>query len=244
LGPLKRANLNHWPHDLFLSSGEERETPTLLGPLERANLNHWPHELFLSSGEEKETPTLLGPFKRANLNHWPHDLFLSSGEERETPTLLGPLKRANLTHRTRCRFRNVFIYMLNSGRWTKSRNPVILSVTQHHQSPLDYALICIINIWRISFFFSILISKIPGGGRRLGSPSCPLPYTYIAYISIDGNDLSIGNDNGASSQSVPAEELQTADTRSQASRFLKHCVNGGPSLEKNYSYLHLHDSSD
>jgi hypothetical protein len=26
--------------DLFLSSGE-RETPTLLGPLERANINHW-----------------------------------------------------------------------------------------------------------------------------------------------------------------------------------------------------------
>jgi hypothetical protein len=27
--------------DLFLSSGEGRETPTLLGPVERANLNHW-----------------------------------------------------------------------------------------------------------------------------------------------------------------------------------------------------------
>jgi hypothetical protein len=27
--------------DLFLSSGERRETPTLLGLLERANLNHW-----------------------------------------------------------------------------------------------------------------------------------------------------------------------------------------------------------
>jgi hypothetical protein len=27
--------------DLFLPSGEGRETPTLLGPLERANLNHW-----------------------------------------------------------------------------------------------------------------------------------------------------------------------------------------------------------
>jgi hypothetical protein len=26
---------------LFLSSGEGRETPTLLGPLERANFNHW-----------------------------------------------------------------------------------------------------------------------------------------------------------------------------------------------------------
>jgi hypothetical protein len=35
LGPLERANLNHWTR----SSGD-RETPTLLGPLERANLNH------------------------------------------------------------------------------------------------------------------------------------------------------------------------------------------------------------
>jgi hypothetical protein len=32
---------------LFPSSGEGRETPTLLGPLERANLNHWTHA-FLS----------------------------------------------------------------------------------------------------------------------------------------------------------------------------------------------------
>jgi hypothetical protein len=27
--------------DLFPSSGEEGETPTLLGPLERASLKHW-----------------------------------------------------------------------------------------------------------------------------------------------------------------------------------------------------------
>jgi hypothetical protein len=27
--------------DLFPSPGEERESPTLLGPLERADLNHW-----------------------------------------------------------------------------------------------------------------------------------------------------------------------------------------------------------
>jgi hypothetical protein len=26
---------------MFPPSGEGRETPTLLGPLERANLNHW-----------------------------------------------------------------------------------------------------------------------------------------------------------------------------------------------------------
>jgi hypothetical protein len=33
-------NTTFWKWDLFLSSGERRETPTLLGPLERANLNH------------------------------------------------------------------------------------------------------------------------------------------------------------------------------------------------------------
>jgi hypothetical protein len=43
--------------DLFPSSGEEWEIPTLLGPLERANLNHWntgPNRVgvFLSSPEE------------------------------------------------------------------------------------------------------------------------------------------------------------------------------------------------
>jgi hypothetical protein len=41
--------------DLFLSSGEVRETPTLLGPLERANLSYWGY-LFLKN------PTELGVF--------------------------------------------------------------------------------------------------------------------------------------------------------------------------------------
>jgi hypothetical protein len=30
-----------WKLDLFLSSSERREAPTLLSPLERANVNHW-----------------------------------------------------------------------------------------------------------------------------------------------------------------------------------------------------------
>jgi hypothetical protein len=33
--------------DLFPSSGEGRETPTLLGPLERANLKHWTTHVML-----------------------------------------------------------------------------------------------------------------------------------------------------------------------------------------------------
>jgi hypothetical protein len=45
--------------DLFPSSGEVRETPTLLGPLERANLNHWYrssfHNAVLSSSVEFRT---------------------------------------------------------------------------------------------------------------------------------------------------------------------------------------------
>jgi hypothetical protein len=47
-----------------LSSGQGRETPTLLGPLERANHNHW------VSNEGRDTSTLLGPLERANHNHW------------------------------------------------------------------------------------------------------------------------------------------------------------------------------
>jgi hypothetical protein len=31
----------------------------------------------------------------------------------------------------------VFSSILNSGRWTKSRNPVILSVKQYRENPLD-----------------------------------------------------------------------------------------------------------
>jgi hypothetical protein len=34
-------NTTLWKLGLFLSSGEGKETPTLIGPLERANLNHW-----------------------------------------------------------------------------------------------------------------------------------------------------------------------------------------------------------
>jgi hypothetical protein len=34
--------------DLFPSSGEVRETPILLGPLERANLNHWINRVDVS----------------------------------------------------------------------------------------------------------------------------------------------------------------------------------------------------
>jgi hypothetical protein len=47
--------------DLFPSSGEERETPTLLGPLERANTNDW-----TTSGEGGKTPTVVCPLERAN----------------------------------------------------------------------------------------------------------------------------------------------------------------------------------
>jgi hypothetical protein len=37
--------------DLFLSSGEGRETPTLLGPLERASLNPSNSECYTPSSE-------------------------------------------------------------------------------------------------------------------------------------------------------------------------------------------------
>jgi hypothetical protein len=37
----RKHSIMFWKLDLFLSSGEGRETPTLLGPLERPSLNHW-----------------------------------------------------------------------------------------------------------------------------------------------------------------------------------------------------------
>jgi hypothetical protein len=37
-----------WKLDLFLPSGEGGKTATLLGPLERANLNHWIQEVSSS----------------------------------------------------------------------------------------------------------------------------------------------------------------------------------------------------
>jgi hypothetical protein len=39
--PGVKSRTRHFGNYLFLSSGEGRKMPTLLGPLERANLNHW-----------------------------------------------------------------------------------------------------------------------------------------------------------------------------------------------------------
>jgi hypothetical protein len=45
--------------DLFPSSDEGRETPTLLGPLERVDLNHW--RCLLSWDFRKNEPQSLDP---------------------------------------------------------------------------------------------------------------------------------------------------------------------------------------
>jgi hypothetical protein len=66
---------------------------------------------------------------------WKLDLFLSSGEGRETSTLLGPSERPNLNHWT------------NSVQWTKSKNPVILSVIHYPQNPSDFtSLLCSVKL--------------------------------------------------------------------------------------------------
>jgi hypothetical protein len=44
---------------MFPSSGEERETPTLLGLLEKANLNHW--SITLSKGPNRVGVSLSSP---------------------------------------------------------------------------------------------------------------------------------------------------------------------------------------
>jgi hypothetical protein len=53
--------------DLFSSSSEGREAPTLLDPLKRANHNHWIcFGLQVWDGRH----TRLGPLDRVNLSHW------------------------------------------------------------------------------------------------------------------------------------------------------------------------------
>jgi hypothetical protein len=46
---------------------------------------------------------------------------------------LGPLERANLNQWISCFSSNY----LESGRWTKSENPVILCVIHHRQNPIE-----------------------------------------------------------------------------------------------------------
>jgi hypothetical protein len=58
-------------------------------------------------------------------------LALSKGPNRAGVSL--PLyEDGNVQFPKRC-----FVVVWNSGRWTKSRNSVILSVMQHRQNPLD-----------------------------------------------------------------------------------------------------------
>jgi hypothetical protein len=45
--------------DLFPSSGEGRETPTLLGPLERDNLNHWTSDTNRNAAIQLEIISIL-----------------------------------------------------------------------------------------------------------------------------------------------------------------------------------------
>jgi hypothetical protein len=96
----------------------------------------------------------LGPLERANLNHSPF-----SGEG-ETPTLLGPLERANLNH----------FPSSSEGRETKSRNPVILSVTDHRQNPLEsnnkirssnFGVLVVMNLYNIYEVLFVLNLKFP-----------------------------------------------------------------------------------
>jgi hypothetical protein len=49
--------------NLFPSSGEGRETPTLLGPLERANLSHWMMEEFQISSDSQCYTLSSEPFR-------------------------------------------------------------------------------------------------------------------------------------------------------------------------------------
>jgi hypothetical protein len=75
----------------------------------------------------------------------PNLLFVRINSVRgKTPTLLGPLERDDLNHwikdGNRSSFRNpVCSSFQNTGRWTKSQNPVILSFMRYRQNPLESA---------------------------------------------------------------------------------------------------------
>jgi hypothetical protein len=105
----KSRSQNYWVFGLFPSSGI----------LKTRKLDVSETGLFSSSGEG-ETPTLLGSLERANLNHWTEG-FPPSPEDGNRPS-----------------FRNVvFSSFWNTGRWTKSKNPVILNVIHHRQNPSE-----------------------------------------------------------------------------------------------------------
>jgi hypothetical protein len=53
----KLENMTFRELDLFPSSYEEREAPTLLGPLERDNLNHWTSLLDIGTMDKVLKPT-------------------------------------------------------------------------------------------------------------------------------------------------------------------------------------------
>jgi hypothetical protein len=57
----KLEKTKFWKLDMFLPSGEGKETPTILGPLERANLNH---RLALSKGPNRVDVSLPSPEDR------------------------------------------------------------------------------------------------------------------------------------------------------------------------------------
>jgi hypothetical protein len=104
-------NTTFWKLDLFLSSGEGRETSTLLGPLERSNLNQWTW-LYDQQNRVSSVPTsdskkfifslskhILDSVHRSEFQILENTMFRKL-DLFPTPTLMGPLERANLNHWT------------------------------------------------------------------------------------------------------------------------------------------------
>jgi hypothetical protein len=90
--------------------------------LEDKNITFRKLDVFPSSDEG--APTLLGPLERANLNQWTQQSRRLPSPEDEN----------------RSRFRNVVFLSSNSlesGRWTKSENPLILCVIHHRPNPIE-----------------------------------------------------------------------------------------------------------
>jgi hypothetical protein len=101
--------------------------------------NYWVFGLFPSSGILENRKDDVSETGSVSLLRW-------RGEK--TPSQLGPLEKANLNH------------WLSSGRWTKSKNPVILCVIHHRQNTLESANIILgCQPMRISHLTNLFITR-------------------------------------------------------------------------------------
>jgi hypothetical protein len=89
-------------------------------------------ELYLSSGVVKNTKEQdVSETGSVSVFRW---------EMGDTASVGGPLEKANLNHWTLAS--EYLLCFENTGRWTESKNSVILSVIHHRQNPFETNIAC------------------------------------------------------------------------------------------------------